>query len=377
MKKILYASQKMHVPMSEGGGEVIAFDLLSEVQKTGLGQVSTLGSFKYIEVHKLNQHLIEANSNLILNQQGTQLKTYKNEELVIPGLTHLEYVMPNSYRTTLARDDHYSISFDEFIRQFNPDACLLQAEGALEAWSKLSLRNNCKTMLYVQNGLEPNQFKQYNISPPTCLANSKFIQSMIKSKFNLESHLLYPAINIERYFTDHLQKDENEKFTVLYINPNQVKGLNVFLHVAKALPNINFKVLEGWAPISPNLKHHLTQFPNVECLDRTWDIVNIYNSVDMLMVPSQWEEAFGRVVVEAHAAGLPTIASQVGGLPEASGEAGLLVPDFKNAETWAKTIQHVEANRSMIEERKPLLKQNAERFTPDKAAKTFMEIINT
>jgi glycosyltransferase involved in cell wall biosynthesis len=38
--------------------------------------------------------------------------------------------------------------------------------------------------------------------------------------------------------------------------------------------------------------------------------------VDFLVVPSVWNEPFGRIVVEAFAAGVPVIASDTGGLPE-------------------------------------------------------------
>lgn len=54
-------------------------------------------------------------------------------------------------------------------------------------------------------------------------------------------------------------------------------------------------------------------------------------ATDVLLVPSVIGpggavEAFGRVAIEGLATGLPVIASDIGGLPEAVGEAGMLVP---------------------------------------------------
>ena len=57
---------------------------------------------------------------------------------------------------------------------------------------------------------------------------------------------------------------------------------------------------------------------------------DVYRTFDVLAVPSVpvvgWLEQFGRVVVEAQAAGVPTVASASGALPDVVGDAGLLVP---------------------------------------------------
>jgi D-inositol-3-phosphate glycosyltransferase len=52
----------------------------------------------------------------------------------------------------------------------------------------------------------------------------------------------------------------------------------------------------------------------------------VYPALDLLVCPSEEEETFGRVVAEAQACGVPVIARDRGGLPEAmiAGETGLL-----------------------------------------------------
>ncbi|MGC0250082.1 glycosyltransferase family 4 protein [Pseudactinotalea sp. Z1748] len=50
------------------------------------------------------------------------------------------------------------------------------------------------------------------------------------------------------------------------------------------------------------------------------------SDVDVLVVPSVWPEPFGLTALEGMAAGAAVIASDVGGLPEAVGAAGMLVP---------------------------------------------------
>jgi glycosyltransferase involved in cell wall biosynthesis len=44
------------------------------------------------------------------------------------------------------------------------------------------------------------------------------------------------------------------------------------------------------------------------------------------VVPSTWEEPFGRTALEAHAAGCAVVSSRTGGLPEISGQHALFLP---------------------------------------------------
>lgn len=50
-------------------------------------------------------------------------------------------------------------------------------------------------------------------------------------------------------------------------------------------------------------------------------------SSEMLIVPSLWPEPFGRVAVEGMAAGVPTIVSPYGALPEVVKDAGLIIKE--------------------------------------------------
>ena len=49
------------------------------------------------------------------------------------------------------------------------------------------------------------------------------------------------------------------------------------------------------------------------------------DSTKILLAPSKWEEAWGRVASEAHCSGIPVVGSRRGGLPEAIGEGGIVL----------------------------------------------------
>ncbi len=59
----------------------------------------------------------------------------------------------------------------------------------------------------------------------------------------------------------------------------------------------------------------------------------IYGRIDVLVVPSLWDEPFGRIVIEAYMHGVPVIATDRGGLPELveDGKTGIIYPSHSAA----------------------------------------------
>ena len=84
------------------------------------------------------------------------------------------------------------------------------------------------------------------------------------------------------------------------------------------------------------------------------DVPDLLAALDVALLPS-WEEPFGRVIVEAMAAGTPVIATAVGGPPEIieDGLNGVLVPP-REPERWADAVTSViedqDLHRRMVDE---------------------------
>jgi glycosyltransferase involved in cell wall biosynthesis len=55
---------------------------------------------------------------------------------------------------------------------------------------------------------------------------------------------------------------------------------------------------------------------NVDFLGHVADTVSLYQVSDVTVLPSQWSEPFGRVIIESMACGTPVVASRIGGIPE-------------------------------------------------------------
>ncbi|WP_328929925.1 glycosyltransferase [Streptomyces sp. NBC_00190] len=90
--------------------------------------------------------------------------------------------------------------------------------------------------------------------------------------------------------------------------------------------------MEGWWDTA----HEFTGYPNVQWVPRTYAMGPLYAANDLLLVPSQVEDPFPRVIAEAGFHGVATLGSDRGGIPEAVGDGGLILdPDDVDARVQA------------------------------------------
>jgi glycosyltransferase involved in cell wall biosynthesis len=67
----------------------------------------------------------------------------------------------------------------------------------------------------------------------------------------------------------------------------------------------------------------------------------VYESAKVVLIPSVWEEPFGRIAVKAGINGIPSIASDSGGLPESVGNGGIIIKDLWNINKWVGAIKRL------------------------------------
>jgi glycosyltransferase involved in cell wall biosynthesis len=154
------------------------------------------------------------------------------------------------------------------------------------------------------------------------VALSDFVAAYIKEWSGLHATSLPISFFGNGPFPDHGNFDRG---FVTLINPCAVKGLPIFIELAKAFPKVPFAAVPTWGT-TPQDRAALDRLDNVSVLPAEKDVDRIYSQTRVLLVPSLWAEARGRVVVEAMLRAIPVLASDVGGLPEAKLGTEFVIP---------------------------------------------------
>jgi glycosyltransferase involved in cell wall biosynthesis len=116
---------------------------------------------------------------------------------------------------------------------------------------------------------------------------------------------------------------------------------------------------------------------NVKIWDNQKDMRSVYAVTDILLVPSQFIETFGRVIIEAQLNGIPVVAADVGGIPYTLGQGGFLVKPKDKPEVYVDVLQQLRADRNLYEDLSLAAIKNSERpeFNPYQQVDNFIHFV--
>jgi hypothetical protein len=199
-------------------------------------------------------------------------------------------------------------------------------------------------------------------APTAVVVASQFMAAHVRDVAGREAVIIPPCIDLDRVLSTGLP---TRRFTTMF-NPIQVKGGEVFRAIAVHLPQREFAYVPGWSvlrdekggwdkqiwdqsvasqglePWPTPVEADFTGLRNVTKLMPRDDVGEIYRQTRLLCIPSQWEEPFGRVAIEAFANGVPVIASAAGGLREHASLAGILLPTGAGVDDWVRAIESLD-----------------------------------
>ncbi|MCY1165054.1 MAG: glycosyltransferase [Pseudomonadota bacterium] len=222
---------------------------------------------------------------------------------------------------------------------WNASIIVVQSGNSLSPMVLASLRTGRPTAVYLHN-VEVHQLGGMLIPDPSLLylANSAFTADRWRALCGLHCHVIEPVLHAEKY----LASDGGSR--VLFVNPMPIKGVQLMFALAEHCPDLPFLVLESWN-LDPHWRAYCQQrarsLGNVQWLGPQDDMRGVYAQARVLLMPSVWEESFGRTVIEAQLNGIPVLASHRGALPETVGEGGLTIDPHEPVEVWAEALRRL------------------------------------
>jgi glycosyltransferase involved in cell wall biosynthesis len=226
------------------------------------------------------------------------------------------------------------------MRSMRPDWVVVggyEQRAARWAGSMLARASPARTFFYLHDLGCASLLSQPTTAVDRVAAVSRFLVVELARRGVQAGHLV-PAVPRSRY------RVRSSRQVALFVNPVPDKGLDIALGLARARPDISFAFGRCWH-IGPGplraLRRTARRLGNVEIRDPVSSGGRLFSDCRVLLVPSRYPEAWGRVVSEAQASGIPVIAAQRGGLPEATGHGGVLVPASAGPEDWCAALTNV------------------------------------
>ena len=224
---------------------------------------------------------------------------------------------------------------------WSPDIIVVQSSVSLTTMVLASLRTGRPTAVYLHN-VEPHQLGGNLMPDPSLLylSNSEFTAQRWQALYGIHSEVIPPVVQADRYLTGSQTSGQH----VLFVNPVPIKGIEILLALAAQCPDLSFLVIESWN-LEPHWRNYCREraqaLRNVQWRSPTDDMREMYAQTRVLLMPSVWEESFGRTVVEAQINGIPVLASDRGALPQVVGQGGLTLSLEQPVQVWEAALRQL------------------------------------
>ena len=157
----------------------------------------------------------------------------------------------------------------------------------------------------------------------------------------------------------------------------EIKGIKTMISAFNAVNNPNFELhICGDGELKEYVVNEAKKNSYIKYCGKLnkEELNQKYNECDILIVPSEWPEPFGRVLIEANYYGMPVIANNVGGMPEIieNTNAGI-VYEGSNIDNLKKAIESF-GTREVLKDYIKNIKENIGKYDIQVQKEKFMKI---
>ena len=182
-------------------------------------------------------------------------------------------------------------------------------------------------------------------------------------------------VGIDKIFSEkmfHKQQHVNFAYLGRY---TEEKGLLWLVNVFEKMSHLDCSLyLFGHGPLEEDIKDRILTSKNIinKGFLKEEELYEELKIIDVIIIPSLWEEPFGRVILDAYVNAIPVIVTRMGGMPEfvKEGKTGFIVEPGNDLELIRALSYFVNNNQKwprMLTSIKPYLKN----FYVSKQVKDF------
>tara|TARA_B100000963_G_C22628445_1_gene673605 strand:+ start:135 stop:2261 length:2127 start_codon:yes stop_codon:yes gene_type:complete len=159
----------------------------------------------------------------------------------------------------------------------------------------------------------------------------------IDDKLKTKTEVVYPSVNYKKKIS------KKDKFITFIGKLNRSKGYDLFAKVIVRILD-EFPMWNAYSLGDEERRDIYIKHKNHHELGflKHKDVLELLDKTSISVVPSRWEEPFGRTALEASSRGCATVISNKGGLPETTNQAIIL--KNLNEETLYKQIRNLIKN---------------------------------
>jgi glycosyltransferase involved in cell wall biosynthesis len=271
------------------------------------------------------------------------------------------------------KERHWIECLDQRLREYQPNV-VLSHDSHTSPILNYAARQGYPSFYFAQwlSGINvPNELHT--------IANSPFTASSMAQFTRKEIGVVLPITELDQY-----RVTKRDRRYITFINPVPEKGLDVAIEIARSLPQERFLFVKGkWgiyrASSIEALMKPIYKLPNVEVWNTQQDMRQVYAVTDILLVPSQFSETFGRVIVEAQVNSIPVVAAHVGGIPYTLGQGGILVEPKDKPQGYVEALRRLRTDENLYRQLSALALQNSQRseFDPQHQVKNFIHFVES